>query len=116
MVSIKIAERTLQLLLLQELLLVTGSHQKLSEIYPTRTVRVDYLKDALHLVRLKSGITVTKDRYQLIPLYDSIAIDIDLFEGLQQNFLILVRIELRCNVGINYRLQLVLELSESEIT
>lgn len=94
MVSIQVAEGALQLLLLQQLLLVAGGHQELGEVDPARSIGVDQLENAGDLLRLQGAVGVLEDRDQLIPLDHSIAIRVDLLEGLQQYLLVLVRIEL----------------------
>ncbi len=111
MISVQVAEGVLQLLPLEELLLVARCHQKLSEVDSAGAIGVDELQYPLHLVLLQVRVGVIEDSDELIPFDHSISVPIDLIEGLQQELLILVGVELGGDVGVDHGLQLVLELS-----
>lgn len=115
-VAVEVAEGALQLLLLQQLLLVARRHQELGEVDAARPVRVDQLQDAPHLFGPQVGAQFGEGADELVPFDDPVAVPVDLLEDAQQLLLVLVGVELRGDVGVDDRLQLVLELNEQRNT
>jgi hypothetical protein len=80
-VCIEVGERVLELFLLEELFFIAGSHQKLSEIYPSRAVGVDEFQDIFDLFMGKGASLRVKNLNQFFFLNDSISVFVDFSEG-----------------------------------
>lgn len=101
MIRIQIRERILQSLLLQQLLLVTGSNQKLSKINQPRTIRIDHLQDLIDAsFRYLTIFVLFEYCDELLFCYDTVAVLVDLSETLEELLFVLVRVQLRGDVGV----------------
>lgn len=111
MVRVQVRKRILQPLLLQQLLLVARSHQKLREINQTRPICVNqayYLVD-LDLGEGSSAVVLEHKEEFLLP-DDSVAVLVDFAEALEKSFLVFVGVELGGDVGVDDSLEFVLKL------
>ncbi len=80
-VCIEVGERVFELFLLEELLFIAGSHQKLREIYPSRAVGVDEFQDIFDLFMGKSASLGVKNLNQFFFFNDPISVFVDFSEG-----------------------------------
>lgn len=101
MVAVEITECAFELLLFQQLLLVTCSHQELREVDAAGPVGIDQLQDASHLFRPQVGAELREGADELVPFNHSVPVLVNLLEDPQQLFLILVGVELRSDISIN---------------
>ncbi len=111
MICVQVVKGVLQSFPLQNLLLITGCHQKLSEINQPRAIGIHNFQNLFDLLLAQGALwMVIEHKQQLILSNNSITVLVHIPERLQKFLLIFVWVQLWGNVSVDYSLEFVLKL------